>query len=326
VAAEKGASEVPDDIRSRPALDGKKFQDSAVTADGAERAFVALLSLNTVWFNTGTLCNLTCVNCYIESSLINDRLAYLTEAEVGSYLDEIDTQNLGVLEIGFTGGEPFMNPEFIEMLALCLERGFDVLVLTNAMKPMHHKLDALLHLKARHGARLKFRVSIDHHTSQRHEELRGPASWAPMMEGLTWLAANDFHIAAAGRSRWNEDAGRTRAAYADLFRAHAIPIDADDPSRLVLFPEMDAALDVPEITTACWDILGASPDAMMCATSRMVVKEKGGLPKVMPCTLLPYDSAFDMGPDLASSRAAVSLNHPHCARFCVLGGGSCSAT
>ena len=57
----------------------------------------------------------------------------------------------------------------------------------------------------------------------------------------------------------------------------------------------------------------------------MVVKEKGVLPKVMPCTLLPYDSAFDMGPALASSRGAVALNHPHCARFCVLGGGSCSA-
>jgi hypothetical protein len=87
---------------------------------------------------------------------------------------------------------------------------------------------------------------------------------------------------------------------------------------------MDATLDVPEITTACWEMLGVSPDAMMCATSRMVVKEKGATPKVMPCTLLPYDSAFDMGPDLASSIGAVPLNHPHCARFCVLGGGSCS--
>ncbi|MBT3884208.1 MAG: radical SAM protein [Rhodospirillaceae bacterium] len=318
--------ELPDDIRSQPALGRDKFQDFGVTADGAKRAFVALSQLNTVWFNTGTLCNLTCVSCYIESSPVNDRLAYLTEAEVGSYLDELDAQNLGVREIGFTGGEPFMNPEIMAMLALCLARGFDVLVLTNAMKPMHHKMDALLHLKALHGARLKLRVSVDHHTSQRHEELRGPGSWAPMIEGLTWLAANGFDIAAAGRSRWDEDASHTRAAYAELFRAHAVPIDTDDGSRLVLFPEMDAALDVPEIATACWDILGLSPDAMMCATSRMVVKEKGGAPKVMPCTLLPYDSAFDMGPDLASSRKAVSLNHPHCARFCVLGGGSCSAS
>lgn len=315
---------MPDDIRSQPALDRDKFQDFGVTADGSRRAFVALSQLNTVWFNTGTLCNLACVNCYIESSPVNDRLAYMTQAEVGVYLDEIDAQDLGVREIGFTGGEPFMNPEIMAMLALCLTRGFDVLVLTNAMKPMHHKKDALLQLKEMHGERLKLRVSVDHHTSQRHEELRGAGSWAPMIEGLTWLAANGFEIAAAGRSRWCEEASQSRAAYAELFRTHAISIDTDDASRLVLFPEMDAGLDVPEITTACWDILGLSPDAMMCATSRMVVKEKGSAPKVMPCTLLPYESAFDMGPNLASSGGAVALNHPHCARFCVLGGGSCS--
>src|SRR5260370_6301874 len=53
------------------------------------RSQVALRALNTLWFNTGTLCNLTCQHCYIESSPKNDRLAYLSAAEVGRYLDEI---------------------------------------------------------------------------------------------------------------------------------------------------------------------------------------------------------------------------------------------
>jgi len=317
---------LPDDVRKQPTLNPDKFQNSAITADGAERASVALRRLNTVWFNTGTLCNLTCVNCYIESSPINDRLAYITADEVRVYLDEIDAQNLGVREIGFTGGEPFMNPEIIPMLALGLARGFDVLVLTNAMLPMQHKNDQLLGLLDQYGARLKLRVSVDHHTSRRHEELRGAGSWAPMMAGLKWLAANGFDIAAAGRSRWDEDAGPARAAYAKLFQSHDIPIDADDPVALVLFPEMDAGADVAEITEACWSILGVEPSSVMCATSRMVVKRKGEvLPVVVPCTLLPYDARFDLGHRLADSGGAVPLNHPHCARFCVLGGGSCSA-
>jgi len=84
--------------------------------------------------------------------------------------------------------------------------------------------------------------------------------------------------------------------------------------------------DVPEITTACWGILNVSPDAMMCATSRMVVKRRGAdRPVVMPCTLLPYDERFEMGETLAEAAADVPLNHPHCAKFCVLGGGACSA-
>ena len=98
------------------------------------------------------------------------------------------------------------------------------------------------------------------------------------------------------------------------------------PAALVLFPEMDADLDVPEITVHCWDILGVAPETVMCASSRMVVKRKGAAaPVVVPCTLLPYDPAFDMGPDLAGAARSVALNHPHCARFCVLGGASCSA-
>jgi hypothetical protein len=83
--------------------------------------------------------------------------------------------------------------------------------------------------------------------------------------------------------------------------------------------------DVPEITTACWGILGKSPDDLMCARSRMLVRRKGeDRPSVVACTLLPYDRRFDLGPTLADAARDVPLNHPDCARFCVLGGGSCS--
>ena len=63
----------------------------------------------------------------------------------------------------------------------------------------------------------------------------------------------------------------------------------------------------------------------MCASSRMVVKRKGSdAPTVLACTLLPYDARFDLGATLAEAETDVSLNHPHCAKFCVLGGASCS--
>jgi hypothetical protein len=63
----------------------------------------------------------------------------------------------------------------------------------------------------------------------------------------------------------------------------------------------------------------------MCATSRMVVRRKGAArPAVVACTLVPYNEAFELGATLADAARAVPLNHPHCARFCVLGGASCS--
>jgi hypothetical protein len=306
-------------------LDPRKFQHPFLTATGERRAQVALKSLDTLWFNTGTLCNLTCRHCYIESSPRNDRLVYLSAAEIGEYLDEIEKLQLGTRLIGFTGGEPFLNPALPEMLEIALRRGFRVLVLTNAMKPMHKMKRALLALREGFGERLQIRVSVDHYGRAVHEEERGRRSWQPTIEGLLWLAANGFLPSVASRRLSGEPEAAIRRGFAALFAELGIAIDADDPAALTVFPEMDAEADVPEITEACWGLLGKLPDSVMCAGSRMVVKFKGAArPSVIACTLLPYDARFDFGPTLAGALAPVALNHPHCAKFCVLGGGACS--
>ena len=303
-----------------------KFADPERTAAGEPRAHVPLVALETLWFNTGTLCNLACANCYIESSPTNDALVYIAAADVARFLDEIAAARLPTREIGFTGGEPFMNREIVAMLTDTLRRGHDVLVLSNAMKPMRRHEAALLTLRASHGDRLTLRISLDHHTQRVHEAERGPGSWAVAVDGLRWLSAHGFSVAVAGRHLGHEDEAHARAGYAALFAEQGIAVDVADPARLVLFPEMDASVDVPEITTACWGILGQSPADVMCATSRMVVHRKGeARPRVAACTLIPHDPGFDMGATLAEAAATVSLNHPHCARFCVLGGASCSA-
>jgi uncharacterized Fe-S cluster-containing radical SAM superfamily protein len=306
-------------------LDPAKFRDRMVTAKGERRASVRLAALRTLWFNTGTLCNITCHNCYIESSPRNDRLAYLSLAEVTLYLDEIARDELPTEEIGLTGGEPFMNPEILPIVETCLARGFKVLVLTNAMRPMQRLTAPLADLNRRLGAGLTIRVSLDHYTREVHEAERGRRSWEKTIAGIEFLAGSGFDLAVAGRANTGEDDATLRAGYAALFRRLGIALDVADPARLVLFPEMDARVDVPEITEACWGILHKSPDDVMCASSRMVVKRKGAArPAVIACTLLPYDPEFELGTTLAEAAGSVMLNHPHCAKFCVLGGASCS--
>jgi len=312
---------------ANPVLDPVKFCDPDVTATGERRASVTLASLDTLWINTGTLCNLTCTNCYIESSPKNDRLVYISADEVRAYLAEIAALNLRTREIAFTGGEPFMNPEIMEILESVLEAGFRCLVLTNAMRPMMKHADRIAGLRERFGDRLTVRVSLDHYTQPLHDMLRGERSWEKTLLGLRWLAENGVAINVAGRTCWRENETVIRQGFHRLFVNEAIPIDSDNPEQLVLFPEMDETQDVPEITESCWGILDVDPAAMMCATSRMVVKRKGAArPVVVPCTLLPYDTEFEYGATLESAADPVKLNHPHCAKFCVLGGGSCSVS
>ncbi|WP_417278275.1 radical SAM protein [Celeribacter sp.] len=315
-----------DQSQSDFAANDGKFIDPDVTAKGEARAKVALERLETLWFNTGTLCNITCVNCYIESSPTNDALTYLTEEEVTRYLDEAETLNPRPREIGFTGGEPFMNPEMIAMTRAALERGYEVLILTNAMRPMQRPvvLAGLLALNAEFPGQLTLRVSLDHFSAAEHDEMRGAGSYAITLEGMDWLRDNGFRMAVAARSLWHETESETRAGFAALFKERTYKIDAQHPGMTVIFPEMDMSVEVPEITTACWGILNKSPTDVMCATQRMVVKRKGQSPSVVACTLLPYEAEFDLGATLAEASGDVALNHPHCAKFCVLGGASCS--
>jgi Radical SAM superfamily/4Fe-4S single cluster domain len=314
-----------------------KFRDPDWTANGERRARVPLDELRTLWINTGSLCNIECRNCYIESSPTNERLAHITAREVSRFYEEIAATRLPVKEIGFTGGEPFMNPDIIPMVEDALARGFSVLILTNAMQPMLRPRvrTGLLALRDSHRDRLTLRVSLDHYTKDRHEEERGSGTFERTVEGIDWLAWAGFRIALAGRTCWGESDEDARRGYADLIKARKWLVDAYDPSSLVLFPEMDARAELPEITESCWGILHKDPKQVMCASSRMVVKRKGAdRPVVLPCTLLPYDPAFEMGLTLSEAarahggmfdKGAVKLCHPYCAEFCVLGGGSCSA-
>ncbi len=304
----------------------EKFVDPDVTADGSPRARVPFAGLETLWINTGTLCNLECVNCYIESSPTNDRLAYISIDEAAPLIAE--AKEMGAREIAFTGGEPFMNPDMIAMIEAAMAHNLSVLILTNAMRPMMRpKISTeIVRLIKSHGDAIKFRVSLDHFTQEGHDKERGPAAFDIAWKGIKWLAAEGAALSIAGRSVLSETEAQARAGYQALFDAQGLGLKADEPAHLVLFPEMDAAdSDPPEITGACWGILDKDPRDIMCASSRMAVKRKGdSAASVLACTLIAYDDAFNLGRTLKEATRPVKLNHRHCATFCVLGGSNCS--
>jgi MoaA/NifB/PqqE/SkfB family radical SAM enzyme len=303
-------------------LSDNKFKNQKVTADGSNRAFIEAKNIKTLWFNTGTLCNIECKNCYIESSPKNDSLAYLTFEEVKSFIDEAIDKNLGTNEIGFTGGEPFMNKDIMKMIDYSLRKHLKVLVLSNAMKPMLNRTKELIKLN---HSNLTIRVSIDHYEKEKHEEIRGKNTYDVMMQGLKWLNENNFNYTLATRLLWNEKEEDLRKNFGTFIKNNNLKLDTYSPKELVTFAEMDEKIDTPEITTSCWNILNKDPNDIMCSWSRMVVRKKNSKnPSVIACTLLPYADEFDLGETLTNSLQKIYLNHKHCSKFCVLGGSSCS--
>ena len=303
-------------------LSDNKFKNQKVTADGSNRAIIEARNIKTLWFNTGTLCNIECKNCYIESSPKNDSLAYLTFEEVKSFIYEAIDKNLGTNEIGFTGGEPFMNKDIMKMIDFSLNKNFKVLVLSNAMKPMLNRTKELIKLN---HSNLTIRVSIDHYEKEKHEEIRGKNTYDVMMQGLKWLNENNFNYTLATRLLWNEKEEDLRKNFGTFIKNNNLRLDTNSPKELVTFAEMDEKIDTPEITTSCWDILNKDPNDVMCSWSRMVVRKKNSkTPSVIACTLLPYADEFNLGDTLTNSLQKIYLNHKHCSKFCVLGGSSCS--
>lgn len=303
----------------------QKFKDLKVTAKGEERAYVDLQNYKTLWFNTGTLCNLSCQNCYIESSPTNDRLVYISDQEVQEYLNEIKEQSLETTMIGLTGGEPFLNPMIISIMKNILKSGFEVLVLTNALRVLKKHHQSLIELKDEFNDKLHLRISLDHHTQELHEKERGTNTFIKTLEEIKWLHDNGFNISIASRSLGEETIEESKNAHNQLLNNYGIKLDLNE--KFVVFPEMKSDKELPEITTQCWNILKKSPGDQMCASERMIVKRKGqDKPVVMPCTLLAYDDEFVLGTSLRDADKRVYLNHRFCAEFCVLGGASCSST
>ena len=303
-----------------------KWENLYTTAKGEERGHVPFESLKTLWFNTGTQCNLECKNCYIESSPKNDRLQYLELADVSPFLEEIKEHGHKLDNFGFTGGEPFLNPSIIQILDETLKLKVPVLVLTNALRVLKRWEKQILDLHTCYGDLLRLRVSLDHYTKDLHEKERGPKSFNGALKGLKWLHENGIKVSIAGRSLKTESSEQVKNGYQALLNDFDIDLILDD-SNLVIFPEMDPKGEVPEITIHCWGILNKSPNDQMCAHERMVVRKKGSKQAdAQACTLLAYDETFNMGSTIKEASKSVHLNHRFCAEFCVLGGASCSST
>ena len=109
-----------------------------------------------------------------------------------------------------------MNPEMIDMAQRALARGYEVLILTNAMRPMMRPnvRAGLEKLKAAYGDALTLRVSLDHHESATHDAERGEGAFEKSLEGMRWLRDAEIRMAVAGRSLWHESDQAARDGYA----------------------------------------------------------------------------------------------------------------
>lgn len=292
----------------------------APAAAGAARGYIQPHALDELWFHVGTACNLECPFCLEGSRPGDQRLQRMTLADTRPFVEQ--AVGLGVRQFSFTGGEPFVVRDFVNILAHAAAVR-PCLVLTNGTEPLLQRLRQLEALRAA-ACPVSFRISIDYPDEARHDAGRGAGSLRKALQGLGALHRLGFGVSLARQMQPDEDTGAIEAQYRRLLAAHALPGDL----RIVSFPDFGTPGEhrtVPVITADCMTRYHteATRRAFMCAFSKMVVKI-GGRMRVYACTLVDDDPGYDLGADLAAAmRQRVMLTHHRCFA-CFRYGASCS--
>jgi MoaA/NifB/PqqE/SkfB family radical SAM enzyme len=290
------------------------------TSLGASRGYIQPDRLTELWFHTGTTCNLRCPFCLEGSKPGDTRIQALNFDDAKPFIDE--ALLLGVEQFSFTGGEPFVVPDFPRILSYALEQR-PCLVLSNGTEPLLNQWDVLPPLLEK-PFRLKIRVSLDYPDPARHDAGRGRGNFARALECLGRLHQAGFEVSIARQREKAEDVAAADQAFAPFLASVGLPVT----TRIVSFPDFlspGQVARVPEITEDCMTRYHSpeSRAAFMCAYSKFVLKKNGRM-RVYACTLVDDDDSYDLGDTLRESlRARILMRHHRC-YSCFAHGASCS--
>lgn len=131
-----------------------------------------------LWVYTNFHCNLSCWYCSVASSP-GARRRSLGRERFCALVDEAVAE--GFSEIYVTGGEPFLEPDIVEMLDYASDR-LPTVVLTNATLYRARRLEKLRRLAGKPG--LVLQTSIDGARAATHDANRGEGSWDKAMGGI----------------------------------------------------------------------------------------------------------------------------------------------
>lgn len=290
------------------------------TPDGSPRGYIQPQQLTELWFHTGTICNLSCPFCLEGSKPGDDRLNRITLDDVKPFMSE--ALELGVEKFSFTGGEPFVIKDMIEILKSALELK-PCLVLTNATKPLNARLSELKPLLDK-PYQVSFRVSFDYPNPDKHDEGRGRGSFFLSWQTIAELHRMGFQVSVARQRLVEENVNEVSSAYQKYFDQFGLPLD----TRIISFPDFHlpgSIKSVPHITESCMtqyhDEMSRSD--FMCSFSKMIVKKDGKM-RVYACTLVDDDDNYNLGETLTGSmKIRIMMKHHRC-YSCFAQGASCS--
>jgi len=263
--------------------------------------------LDALWIQVaGTLCNLRCTHCFVSCGPGDDHHALMAREEVRGRVAE--ALSLGVKEFYFTGGEPFLHPEMLEILAETLPHG-PCTVLTNGTLFTRGRLETLRRLSDEARYSLEIRVSLDGYRAEDHDRYRGAGSFALAVRGLGLLAGHGLLPIVTVTQNTDEDPLVFRERYLAMLRSAGLPrprlkvlplfLLGRETERTRGYSPAESLLDLP---AAAFD-----PARLQCHSCRAVTSHG-----VFVCPLLVDEPSARMGGRLDQALGPFELSHGAC--------------
>jgi len=275
------------------------------------------LRLTTLWIQvTGTWCNLACAHCINASGPKDPWLAPMPTDRVRQAIREAEA--LGVKEVYFTGGEPFLHPDIVALLAFALEVAPSS-VLTNGTRIDAKMADALRDLAQHARYSLETRVSLDDVDEARNDRIRGRGAWRKAVRAIRLLHERGLLpiVTATDILRGTDDVEPT--GMYQRFRDFLLTLGIEKP-RVKIIPVFAAGRLAGRSNGRLTrdDLAGFDCSVLQCADSRVVAADG-----IYACPILAgLPGAKLSDGDLAESFRPASLYHPACVT-CYETGMSC---
>ena len=270
--------------------------------------------LDALWIQvTGTRCNIACRHCFSSCGPKADQIPMMSAGQVDEALEE--GRSLGMRQVYFTGGEPFLHPDLPRMVRAAL-RLAPLTIVTNGLLIDDRAVEMILEESRRTRYSLDLRVSLDGTTAEENDRVRGRGTFEKVSEtlrrlgraGLSPLVAVVEHegiVRAEARERFLQflrDLGiaRPRVQFQSLFRM------GREMRRTHGYHDLGVLASAP--------LLSEVESRLPCATGRAVTSQG-----VYTCPMLVEHQSARLGDALAKSLHPIRMNWDTC-QTCMLDG------
>lgn len=269
---------------------------------------VKLKHLNHLWFQvTGTLCNLACTHCFNSSGPGVRTFDFLSREIVAAELHY--AVDLGLREVFFTGGEPFLHKQIIELLALSLQHA-PTTVLTNGTLITGAVVAQLSEIEKASRYSLEIRMSLDGYTEEMNDHLRGPGVFRKVLDATARLAGCGLLPLITIVRTWPES---EEEAVITGFLGALKQAGYSRP-RIKILPSLPLGRKLTQVENGHSESLlteemlrGFDYDLLMCSNSR-IVTNRG----VWVCPLLVEEPDARVGKLIQDSAPEYELRHRAC--------------